>query len=253
MSSLFTREGLIMAILSLPAILIALSVHEAAHAFAANKLGDSTAKNLGRLTLNPIKHIDIFGFLCMLIAKIGWAKPVPINARNFKKPRRDMALSAAAGPISNLCLALIHFLLLLALMFFMKHSMTAELSNMYLSLFEIEVEISMLAKVLAVVAYILYIGIVLNISLAIFNMLPIPPFDGSRIAYVFLPTKIYFGIMKYELYIQLGVLALLWFGVLDAPLNWLFNTATNTLLLYCGMPLEVLTLILAYLTKVLFV
>ena len=99
-------------LLSLPAILLALSFHEMCHAFAAYKLGDPTARNLGRLTLNPAKHLDLVGFLCMLLFRFGWANPVPINARNFKHPRRDMALSAAAGPLSNVLLGIISGLLL---------------------------------------------------------------------------------------------------------------------------------------------
>ena len=99
-------------LLSLPAVLISLSVHESAHGYVANKLGDPTAKNLGRITLNPMKHFDLLGFLSMVIFRVGWANPVPINARNFKNPRRDMAISAAAGPLSNLCLAFIFAILL---------------------------------------------------------------------------------------------------------------------------------------------
>ena len=101
-----------MMLLALPAILLSLSVHEAAHGLAAYKLGDDTAKNLGRLTLNPMKHINLFGFISMLLFNVGWANPVPINSRNFKNPRRDMAISAAAGPLSNLCLSVIFTIVL---------------------------------------------------------------------------------------------------------------------------------------------
>ena len=94
-------------LLSLPVIFLALSFHEMCHAYAAYRLGDPTARNLGRMTLNPAKHFDPIGFLCMLVLRFGWANPVPINTRNFKNPRRDMALSAAAGPLSNVLLALI--------------------------------------------------------------------------------------------------------------------------------------------------
>ena len=89
------------------AILLSLSIHESAHGFVAYRCGDPTAKNLGRITLNPVKHIDPFGFICMMIAGFGWAKPVPVNSRNFNKPRRDMALVAFAGPASNLITALV--------------------------------------------------------------------------------------------------------------------------------------------------
>ena len=93
------------------AVLITLTVHEYCHGYAAYKLGDNTAKNLGRLTLNPIKHLDPIGFLCMLLAGFGWAKPVPINSRNFKKPRYGIALTSFAGPASNLILAFIFILI----------------------------------------------------------------------------------------------------------------------------------------------
>jgi len=103
---------LISFLISLPCILIALSVHEAAHGWMAYKLGDPTARNFGRLTLNPLKHIDPIGAICMVLFKFGWARPVPVNSRYFKKPRRDMALTAAAGPIANFIAALLAMLLL---------------------------------------------------------------------------------------------------------------------------------------------
>ena len=106
------QDYIISTLLTLPIILFSLSFHEMAHGFAAYKMGDPTAKNFGRLTLNPLKHLDPIGALCMLLAGFGWAKPVPINARNFKNPRIGMAISGAAGPISNLLLALISALLL---------------------------------------------------------------------------------------------------------------------------------------------
>ncbi len=105
-------ENLPIILLGLPAVLLALSFHEMCHAFAANKLGDPTARSLGRMTLNPFKHIDPIGFICMLLFHFGWANPVPINTRYFKKPRRDMALSSAAGPLSNLLLGIISALVL---------------------------------------------------------------------------------------------------------------------------------------------
>ena len=108
------KQFIITLLLRLPIVLLMLSVHETAHGYVAYKLGDPTAKNLGRLTLNPIKHLDPIGFISMILFGIGWANPVPINTRNFKNPRRDMALSGAAGPVSNLLLALIFAILLRA-------------------------------------------------------------------------------------------------------------------------------------------
>ena len=194
------RSFIIELLLSLPIIFLIISVHETAHGYVAYKLGDPTAKNLGRLTLNPLKHIDPFGFASMVLVGYGWANPVPINTRYFKKPRRDMALVGAAGPISNLLMAFLFAILLKLSFTFVPDIVFA--SDKALTLY------SILLKFLS-------IGVYYNVGFAVFNMLPIPPFDGSRILYVFLPPKYYFGIMKYERYIALGLLALLLFGVLD--------------------------------------
>jgi Zn-dependent protease len=188
-----------MLLLSLPVILFSLSLHETAHGYVAYKLGDRTAYNLGRLTLNPAKHIDPIGFLMMMIAGFGWAKPVPINSRNFRNPRVGMALTGAAGPLSNLLLALLNVIFL-------------RLSYEFLWL---KFGGSRFAVYIRILMLFLYIAISLNITLAVFNLLPVPPLDGSRIFYVFLPTKIYFGIMKYEKIISIVLLALLFFGVLS--------------------------------------
>ena len=107
----FSSTAIISLLLSIPGVLLALSVHECAHGWMSYKLGDPTARNFGRLTINPIKHIDPIGFICMILFRFGWAKPVPVNARYYKKPRRDMALVAAAGPISNLIMCIIGIIL----------------------------------------------------------------------------------------------------------------------------------------------
>jgi Zn-dependent protease len=194
------RELLIEFLLSLPIILLTISTHETAHGFVAYKLGDPTAKNLGRLTLNPIKHLDPFGFAAMVLVGYGWANPVPINTRNFKKPRRDMALTGAAGPLSNLLLGVIFAILLKINITLVPELLPySETNQMFF-----DILVRFLSK-----------GVLINVAFAVFNMLPIPPFDGSRILYVFLPTKYYFGIMKYERYIAMGLLVLLILGVLD--------------------------------------
>lgn len=212
------KAFIIQLLLSLPIILLSLSVHETAHAIAANKLGDPTAKNLGRITLNPIKHLDPIGFICMLLCGFGWANPVPINSRYFKKPRRDMAISAAAGPISNVLLAFI-FALLLRISYEVLPSMITtqsalELANIFVTF--------------------LSIGVSLNITLAVFNLLPVPPLDGSRMLYVFLPPKQYFGVMKYERYISLGIMLLLLLGVLDPVISFASNKIARAIFLVVG-------------------
>ncbi len=245
-------ENLPMILLGLPAVLLALSFHEMCHAFAAHKLGDSTARNLGRLTLNPFKHIDPVGFICMVLFHFGWANPVPINTRYFKKPRRDMALSAAAGPLSNLLLGMISALLLRLSLFFVGKFCEQDLNAVWLSLWTHGTpQVSKTFFVVAILVMMLYLSVIINFNYAIFNLIPIPPLDGSRIFYVFLPTKWYFAVMKYERIIMIVMLALLWTGMLSKPLSWIVGGMENGLFYLIGMgnetePRTVLDLIYCY-------
>ena len=211
------KDILIQILLSLPIVLLSLSMHEMAHGYVANRLGDPTAKSLGRITLNPIKHLDPIGFICMLLFGFGWANPVPINTRYFKNPRRDMAISASAGPISNLILALIFTILLKGYVMLIS---AVTVQNMLLA---------------SIVYTFLYLGIRLNITLAVFNLFPVPPLDGSRILYVFLPPKYYFGVMKYERYISLGIMLLLLLGVLDPVISFVSGGIMRLLFLAVGL------------------
>lgn len=179
-------------------LVTAIPVHEAAHAFVADRLGDPTARAMGRMSLNPVRHFDLFGSVSLLLVGIGWAKPVPINARNFDHPRAGMAISAAAGPAANLVMALLTMILA-------KVALFAGAGG----------------RVSAALYGVLLNMCLINISLAIFNLMPFPPFDGSRIYSAFLPQRLYFGVMRYEKYILIAVLALLWLGVLDGPLGFL--------------------------------
>ena len=194
-------EKVIYYLLSAIAALIALTVHEYCHGYAAYKMGDDTVKNLGRLTLNPLKHIDPYGALCMIFFHIGWAKPVPINARNFDNPRKGFAITAAAGPAINLILGFFSApLFILAWNGYVK----AVVSTGDAGGFTLNLLYNLVTFLSAFHA--------INVGLGLFNLLPIPPFDGSRLLYVFLPPKYYFGIMKYEKKIYLGVLVWLLAG-----------------------------------------
>lgn len=196
-------------------MLIALTVHEVAHGWMAFRLGDPTARNLGRLTLNPLKHLDPMGTICMIFFHFGWARPVPINSRHFRKPRRDMALTAAAGPISNFIMAFIGILLY-------------GISGAIFSAFPAGSDFTFYIQYAAMAM--LYHFHILNLSLGMFNLIPVPPLDGSRIFLTFLPAKYYFGIMKYERYIQLGLMILLWLGLLSTPLSYAVSFISNLMM-----------------------
>ena len=200
----FSTDTLIQFLFVVPCVLIALTFHEFAHGYMAYKLGDPTAKNFGRLTLNPLKHLDPIGTICMIFFHFGWAKPVPINSRYFKKPRRDMALTAAAGPIMNFILALFGMLV------------CRILTRIFVA-FPAQSDFVYYIQYAALTLFSYFH--MLNLSLGVFNLIPIPPLDGSRIFYIFLPQKWYFGVMKYEKYIQLALLVLLWTGLLSRPLS----------------------------------
>lgn len=211
------KQALIELLLSLPIIILALTVHETAHGYAAYKCGDPTARNLGRLTLNPIKHLDPIGFLCMLVFGYGWAKPVPVSTRYFRNPKRDMALTAAAGPLSNLLMGLVSAILYGAL----------RAVHVYLYY---TVDNAFLITCVSVTATLFWLGAVYNFLFMAFNLIPVPPFDGSRIAFVFLPQRLYFKIMRYERQIMLGLLLglfLLSRIFSFSPFSWIATSLTD--------------------------
>ena len=249
-------ENLPQILLSLPIVLIALSFHELAHGFVAMKLGDNTAKNLGRLTMNPLKHIDIIGFISMVLFRFGWAKPVPIQSRNFRKPRRDMALTGLAGPVSNIILAIISVLLLRLVMLIMGVAMPNEINlcikALFLGSFS-SISASVPFIIMSIISYMLYLGVILTLSLALFNLIPIPPLDGSRIFYVFLPANLYFGIMKYEQYISMAMFLLLMFtDIVTYPLSIAIDWLVNGLCTLTAMPLAELYGVLSFVSSNLF-
>ena len=161
-------------IIQIPILLLTLTIHEFSHGYVAYLLGDDTAKRAGRLTLNPISHIDPFGLVMLFIAHIGWAKPVPINPYNFKNFKRDTAITAAAGPVSNFIVAI-----LLSIFFNMivKFNPSIMFSKNLISTMGISM---------------LYYAILINLALGIFNLIPIPPMDGSKILGGFLSDEVYY-------------------------------------------------------------
>lgn len=195
MGGLLGFDGLMYYALRAVVMLVAIPFHEAAHALVSHLLGDDTAKNAGRLSLNPARHFDPMGAVCMVLAGVGWARPVGINARRFKNPKVGMAVSAAAGPAANLLLAFASMALYKALYYLTRAQAPAPLMDLF------------------------YYMISMNISLAVFNLLPVPPFDGSRIALLFLPQRYYFQAMRYERYVMIAVFVLVIAGFLDGPLQ----------------------------------
>jgi len=177
------EDSLTVALMRIIPALICITFHELAHGYTAYKLGDKTAKDMGRLTLNPIKHIDPVGLLMMLLIGFGWAKPVPVDMRNFKHPKWFMAVTAVAGPLSNIILAVV-VMFIYGLLFTSLSSFSAG----------------------ATVSILIVNTAYLSIALAVFNMLPIPPLDGSKVLFSLLPERAYYKLMRYERY---GILVLL--------------------------------------------
>lgn len=188
--------GYIVATLAI--VMFVLPLHELAHGFAADKLGDPTARYNGRLTLNPFAHIDWLGAACIMLFGFGWARPVPVSMRNFDKPKLGMALTALAGPLSNLIAGFVGMLLLF-------------ISYLFIPFVTNEVVYYIFSFVTSVFSFFTSV----NISLAVFNLIPFPPLDGSRLVAAFLPDRIYYRLMQYERYLHIALLALIASDVLD--------------------------------------
>lgn len=212
-------------LIRIPVLLIVLTVHEVAHGYIAMRLGDPTARNLGRLSLNPLRHLDPIGAICMLLFRFGWAKPVPVNTRYFKNPKRDMALCAAAGPASNFIMAFIGVVLFYFSAYFIGfRGEGISIVLRYSVLDRFLSGITFAERLKFVWLLFLQSFVFMSLSLGLFNLIPVPPLDGSRIFLQFLPAKYYFAVMKYEQYIMLGLFFLLWrTDIISYPLSKLLN------------------------------
>lgn len=196
------------AILRVAAVFLCLTVHEICHGLAAYRLGDPTAKALHRLSLNPLRHIDWFGLAMMFVAGFGWAKPVPVNPLYFRKPKQGMAITALAGPVSNFLLAVFLIGISKAIYLWAPYSFGWDL----------------------VFTFCLYTAAPLSVGLGLFNLLPFPPLDGSKVAAVLLPDRIYVQLMRYERYGILLLLLLSWLGWTGGLINGAITGVYSALL-----------------------
>ncbi|MBQ1961896.1 MAG: site-2 protease family protein [Clostridia bacterium] len=199
-------------------IFITLPIHELAHGFVANKLGDPTARYQGRLTFNPLAHVDYIGAFSIIVFGFGWAKAVPVNMGNFKNPRRDMAITALAGPVSNLLMALV--------------------CNIIVCLFVYVIGFKSIV-LYYIVMFFNYISQI-SVSLAVFNLIPIPPLDGSRIISAFLPPRIYYNLMRYERYFFMLLIVLMASDVLAVPLSYAIGSVDSALFWLASLPFRLI-------------
>lgn len=197
MTNLFSREGILALLVSIPGLLLAISMHECAHGYAAYLMGDRTAKYSGRLSLNPLHHLDLVGTLCMLFFHFGWAKPVPINPNNFKRGRLGIIVVSLAGPFANFIIGLLSALIYLYILIFVRSS----------------------APIWDFLQMVFLYSTYMNIGLMIFNLIPIPPLDGSKILMEFLPYRIKYQIYRYERYFGLILILLVYMGTMTPILS----------------------------------
>lgn len=187
--------------------LLCITLHELSHGYVAYRLGDNTAKERGRLTLNPLKHLDVMGLLMMLVFHVGWAKPVPVNMYKFKNPKRGMAVTALAGPVSNFIIAIVFLFIFGALYIPLSFSKAG----------------SYVLDMLQLTAY-------MSLGLGLFNLIPLPPLDGSKVLFSVLSDEGYYKLMRYEKYGMLLMIALVSTGVIGKPLSQVIDAVYSALI-----------------------
>lgn len=188
-------------------VIVALVLHEFAHGYVSYHLGDPTPKVQGRLSMNPLVHLDPFGTICLFMFGFGWAKPVQINTEYYKEKKKGIVLVSLAGPFMNFILAILGVILL---------------------------KVTLLTSFDGVTS-LLYVFVSINLGLGLFNLIPIPPLDGSKVLYSILPTDLYFKYMRYEQYGMFLLIILLWFGVLTPFLQVMFSSVSGFLFYIFGI------------------
>lgn len=218
----FDLTQLLDLLIQVVAALLCVSFHEMGHGYAAWLLGDSTAKTRGRVSMNPLRHIDPLGLLLLITAGFGWAKPVPVDMRHFRRPKLGMALTALAGPVSNFLMGFVALAIASALYHFaLPQLMTTWLYYLFLLLIRVAI---------------------LSVGLGLFNLIPIPPLDGSKVMFSLLPDHIYYTILRYERYLMVLLFALVFLNLLDTPLSILLDGGLRGLCRLTGFPMDVIGL-----------
>ena len=207
----FDFSLLLNVLLSVIPSLVCITLHELSHGLTARALGDDTAEKAGRLTLNPIRHLDLFGLVMMIVAHVGWAKPVPVNMMKFRDPKRGMALTALAGPMSNVLITCVFFFLYGFTLIPLTRNGSA--AGDY-------------------IARMIQLTAVISIGYAVFNLIPIPPLDGSKVLFSLVSDEAYYKLMRYERYGMILLYVLVFSDLLGAPLHTAISFVSDKLFVF---------------------